>query len=166
MKKPCERWQDPLREAALTGASSRELTEHLQNCADCAAELKSLEARKAQLDSLLPMLAQGSQPSPDFRANVLAAARAGDKEKHGQPWKFAVLAGALVTFAIVVVVVSLRRQITGPDATNDLAVAQKLAEWHAPSDTLLAVPGQEFWRSTPKLGQSYLRVPAKKVQEE
>jgi anti-sigma factor RsiW len=166
MTNACEKWNDSLREAALTGASTRELSEHLQTCADCTAELKYLEARKAQLDSLLPMLAQGSQPSPDFRANVLAAARAIGEKKHAQPWKFGVLAGALATVAILVVVVSLRRQTAPPVSTSELAVAQKLAEWRAPSDTFLATPGQEILRTTPKLGQSYLSVPVKKVQEE
>jgi hypothetical protein len=51
-------------------------------------------------------------------------------------------------------------------AGTDLAAAQKLAEWRAPSDVLLATPGQEILRTSPKLGESYLRVPAKKNEEE
>jgi hypothetical protein len=166
MKNACEKWKDALSETVLTGASSPELAEHLQTCAVCAAQLNNLEARKARLDSLLPMLAQGSQLSPDFRANVLGAARATHEKKHAQPWKFGILAGALAAVAILVVVVSLRRQSAPTVSANDLAVAQKLAEWRAPSDAFLATPGQEILRSTPKLGQSYWSVPVKKVEEE
>ncbi|MGH9678027.1 MAG: hypothetical protein ACRD36_13065 [Candidatus Acidiferrum sp.] len=166
MKNACEKWQEPLSEAALTGASSPELAEHLQSCADCAAQLKKLEARKAQLDSLLPMLAQSSQPSPDFRANVLAAARAADKKKHTHPWRLWALAGASAAIAVLVVGIARQRSTTPLVSTNELAVAQKLAEWRAPSDTFLSTPGQEFLLTTPKLGQSYLSVPVKKVEEE
>ena len=49
---------------------------------------------------------------------------------------------------------------------DELAAAQKLAEWRAPSDALLATPGQEIVKTTPKLGESYLNVPVKKDEEE
>jgi hypothetical protein len=49
---------------------------------------------------------------------------------------------------------------------DELAAAQKLAEWRAPSDGLLATPGQEILRTMPKIGESYLNVPAKKDEEE
>jgi hypothetical protein len=59
----------------------------------------------------------------------------------------------------------LRRN--GPAVTGDeLAAAQKLAEWRAPSDGLLKTPGQEILMTTPRLGNSYLNVPVKTDEEE
>jgi hypothetical protein len=159
MKNSCEKWQDALRGAALTGASTPELSTHLQTCVNCSETLKNLEARKARLDALLPMVARGSQPSPDFRARVLAAAEAADGRKHGRAWRIWALAGASAALAVLVVVVSLRRQPSVSPA--ELAAAQKLAEWRAPSDAFLATPGRDLLLSTPKLGQSYLHVPVK-----
>jgi hypothetical protein len=49
---------------------------------------------------------------------------------------------------------------------NELAALQKLTEWRAPSDALLATPGQEILRTMPRLGESYLNVPVKKDEEE
>ena len=49
---------------------------------------------------------------------------------------------------------------------DELAAAQKLAEWRAPSDGLLVTPGQEMLLTMPRLGESYLNVPLKKDEEE
>ena len=49
---------------------------------------------------------------------------------------------------------------------KELAAVQRLAEWRAPSDALLATPGQEILRTMPRLGESYLNVPVKKNEEE
>jgi hypothetical protein len=55
----------------------------------------------------------------------------------------------------------------GPAVPGDeLANAQKLAEWRAPSDSLLLTPGHEILNTTPKLGKSYLNVPVKTDEEE
>jgi hypothetical protein len=53
---------------------------------------------------------------------------------------------------------------TIPD--KELAPAQKLAEWRAPSDSLLVTPGQDIMRTMPRLGESYLNVPVKTDEEE
>ncbi len=87
MKNACEKWKDQLREAALTGARAQELAEHLQSCANCYAELRDLEARKARLDSSLPLVAQGVRPSADFRLRVLAAAEAAGKGRRMPRWQ-------------------------------------------------------------------------------
>ena len=166
MKNSCEKWRDALREAALTGTSSPELSVHLQTCANCSETLKALEERKTRLDALLPMLAGEAEPSPDFRARVLAAAEAADRKTQIRPWRIWTLAGASAALAVVVIVVALRRQTQPTVSPAELAVAQKLAEWRAPSDSFLATPGQDFLSSTPKLGQSYLHVPAKKSSGE
>ena len=39
---------------------------------------------------------------------------------------------------------------------EELSAAQKLAQWRAPSDSLLKTPGQEILKTTPKLGELYL----------
>ena len=170
MKKACEKWRDQLLEAALAGATAKGLEEHLRACANCSEELSELRARKARLDALLPLMAQGAGPSPDFRARVLAAAEAASERKRARPWRVWTLAGvtAVILAALVIGVTSHRRtaRTVPPD---ELAAAQTLAEWRAPSDVLLANPGQEILRKMPRLGESYLRVPAKiplKVNEE
>ena len=167
MKNACEKWKDDLQEAALTGARTPELAEHLQTCAHCSAELRELEARKARLDALLPRVAQGAQPSADFRARVVAAAEAAGKRRWMLRWQAWTLAGAAAAAATVIVVGAVRhRGTTAKIPPEELAGAQKLAEWRAPSDSLLATPGQEILRTTPKLGESYLHVPMKAIEEE
>ncbi len=49
---------------------------------------------------------------------------------------------------------------------DELAAAQKLAEWRAPSDGLLVTPGQEILRTMPRLGESYWNVAVKTDEEE
>jgi anti-sigma factor RsiW len=167
MKRACEKWKDRLLEAALAESAGEELAEHLRTCADCATELKTLEARRARLDALLPLVAQGSEPSVDFRARVLAAAEAAHGIKRTPRWRVWTLAGATATAATVLVLGAwwyrgMAREIPPEEVT----AAQKLADWRAPSDSLLATPGQEILRTTPKLGESYLNVPSKKLEEE
>lgn len=167
MRNVCEKWKDQLREAALTGESTSELAEHLQACGNCSAELRQLEARTARLDTLLSLMVQDAQPSVSFRARVLAAAEAGGKRRRMPRWQAWTLVGAAGTAAIVLVVGAVwHRGTTGKIQPEELAAAQKLAEWRAPSDSLLATPGQEILRTTPKLGELYLNVPMKEVEEE
>ncbi len=166
MKDACENWKEPLREAALTGTTAKDLEEHLRSCANCSAELDEVRARAARLDALLPLVAQGAEPSADFRARVLAAVAA-KEGKRGRPWRVWTLAGATVVLVtlLVVGVTSLRRN--GPAIpAGEVAAAQKLAEWRAPSDGLLRTPGQEILKGMPRLGQSYLNVPVKTDEEE
>ncbi len=162
MKKACEKWKDQLLEAALTGATAQDLEEHLRACTNCSEELSELRARKARLDAQLPLTAQGAGPSADFRARVLAAAEAASERKRAQPWRVWTLAGvtAVILAALVMGVTSYRRTARTVPA-DELAAAQTLAEWRAPSDVLLANPGQEILRKMPRLGESYLHVPVK-----
>jgi anti-sigma factor RsiW len=161
------KWKDALLDAALTGRPEPALEEHMKTCAACAAEFAALQARRAQLDSLLPFVAQGAEPPPDFRVRVLAAAEA-EAEGAGHAagvsslsgWRVAAAAALIV--AALVVALRLHRPPTAvstPPAA-EIAAAEKLAEWRAPSDVLLATPGREILRGAPKLGESYLRVPA------
>ena len=163
MKSACEKLKDQLLEAALTGARAQDLELHLRDCKDCTAELRELESIKARQDSLLPLLVRGSQPSADFRARVLATAEAESERKRAPRWRVWALVGATVAAATVFVV---QRGIVRRGEAQELAAAQKLAEWRAPSDSLLKTPGQEILKTTPKLGESFLTVPVNKVEEE
>jgi hypothetical protein len=167
MKDACEKWKDQLLEAALTGAMEKDLEEHLRGCVKCSAELDEVRARAARLNTLLPLVAQGTEPSADFRARVLAAARAAGEGKRARSWRIWTLAGAAAAVAVVLVIgVKVQRRTARMIPVDELAAAQKLAEWRAPSDGLLVTPGQEMLLTMPRLGESYLNVPLKKDEEE
>jgi hypothetical protein len=167
MKETCDKWKDRLLEAALTGAATKDFEEHLRSCATCSRELDAVRARKARLEELLPLVARGSEPSADFRARVLAATAAAREGKRAWPWRAWTLAGAATMVVVVLMLgVTLRRKTPGMIPGDELATAQKLAEWRAPSDSLLMTPGQEIIGTMPKLGESYLNVPVKKDEEE
>ena len=167
MKNACKERRDQLLEAALTGVMMDDLGEHLRTCTNCSIELDDLQARKERLDALLPLVARGAEPSEDFRARVLAAAEGAIEEKRARPWRAWTLAGAVAAVATALIIgVIWYRGASRTIPENELAAAQKLAEWRAPSDTLLATPGGEILRTMPRLGDSYLNVPVKKAEEE
>ena len=167
MKNACEKWKDKLLEAVLTASTAKDLEEHLRSCANCSAELDELRARKSRLDALLPLVAQGAEPPADFQARVLAAARAASEGKRARPWRVWTLAGAAAMVVVVLMIgVTLQRRAARMIPGNELAAAQKLAEWRAPTDGLLTTPGQEILKSMPKFGESYLKVPVKTDEEE
>jgi len=167
MKNACEKWKDLLREAALTGAMAKDLEEHLRSCAKCSAELDEVRARNARLDALLPLVARGAEPSANFRVRVLAAAAAAREGKRARPWRVRTLAGAAaVVVVVLMIVVTWQRRTVGLIPGDEVAAAQKLAEWRAPSDSLLVTPGQEILKTMPKLGKSYVNVPVKTDEEE
>ncbi len=68
--------------------------------------------------------------------------------------------------ALMIIGVTLYRRTTRTVPEDELAAAQKLAEWRAPSDALLVTPGQEILRTMPRLGESYMNVPVKIDEEE
>jgi hypothetical protein len=175
MKNDCAKWKDQLLEAALTGTSPRTpaggLAEHMSKCANCTAELSALRAARERLDTFLPLVAQGAEPSVDFRARVLAAAEATRKTTHETTrggawpgWQWAAAAALIV--AALVIGLTLHRKAGQSVPQNELAAAQKLSEWRAPSDVLLETPGREILQTTPRLGESYLPVPAKTDRED
>jgi ElaB/YqjD/DUF883 family membrane-anchored ribosome-binding protein len=167
MKNACEKWKYQLLEAALTATTAKGLEEHLRSCVNCSGELDEVRVRKARLDALLPLVTQGAEPSADFRARVLVAAGAANEGKRARPWRVWALAGATaVVVGVLMVGLTLLRR-NGPAVPEDeLAAAQKLAEWRAPSDRLLMTPGQEILKTMPRLGKSYLNVPVKTDEEE
>lgn len=157
MTDTCAQWKDPLLEAALTEAVSDKLSHHLSQCRGCAAKLDALRARKQRLDSLLPLVARGAEPSSDLSVRIIAAAEASETQYRPHFWRNWALAGAAALIAIVAVVLSGHR----PSGLTEMELrqAQALAQWQAPTDVLLQTPGQEFLNSTPKLGESYLPMP-------
>jgi hypothetical protein len=166
MKGACERWKDQLLEAALAGVTAKDFEEHLRSCAICSSELDVVRARKARMDKLLPLVAQGSEPSPDFRARVLVAAAAVREGKRARPWRAWTLAGATAAIVVLMIGATIYRRTRQTIPADELAAVQKLAEWRAPSDSLLVTPGQDMLRTMPRLGESYLSVPAKTDEEE
>lgn len=167
MKNDCAKYGDQMVEAALTGEVARELGEHMAHCADCAQELERLRAKQKEMDAFLPLLARGAEPSAGFRTQVLAAAEATDERKRALRWQSWVLVGASATLVAVITTGWIREQKKSQEAREtEIAAAQKLAEWRAPSDVLLETPGNEILRTTPKLGESYLKAGAKKNREE
>ena len=167
MKNDCRKLKDQLLEAALTGTASGHLEEHALKCAHCAEELEVLRARRERLDALLPLVAQGAEPPAEFRARVLAAAEAASEAKRGQPRRLWGLAGAMaVIVAMLLIGLTMHRRAVRTVPETELAAAEKLVEWRAPSDVLLETPGREILRTTPRLGESYLHVPVKTDEEE
>jgi hypothetical protein len=166
MKDACVRWKDQLLEAALTGAMTKDFEEHLRSCMVCSRELDLVRARRVGLDDLLPLVARGAEPRADFRARVLAAAGTAGGANRARQWRLWTLAGATVAMVVMVIGATIywRAAQTIPD--KELAPAQKLAEWRAPSDSLLVTPGQDIMRTMPRLGESYLNVPVKTDEEE
>jgi hypothetical protein len=129
--------------------------------------MDEVRARAARLEALLPLVAQGAEPSADFRARVLAAAGAAGEGKRAKSWRIWTLAGAAAAAVVVLMIgVNLQRRTARMISVDELAAAQKLAEWRAPSDGLLVTPGQEMLRTIPRLGKSYLNVPVKMDEEE
>ncbi len=64
------------------------------------------------------------------------------------------------------IVLTLHRGTVPAVPEAELAAAEKLVEWRAPSDVLLETPGRDILRATPRLGESYLHVPVKTDEEE
>ena len=81
MKNECAKYKDLLLEAALSENSAGVLDQHLRQCGACANELAGLRARRERLDTLLPLVLGAAEPSPGFRARVLAEAESANASK-------------------------------------------------------------------------------------
>ena len=49
--------------------------------------------------------------------------------------------------------------LRGASHPQEMAAAEKLAHWQAPTDALLEFPGPQILRDGPQLGETYLLVP-------
>lgn len=159
----CREWKDRLLETALGAPVHGEpvqgepadarLAAHLRACAGCAAALEELAARRAQMDAAVRQLVGGAEPSPAFRARVLAAAETLPVTGAGQPaWL-----GALAAVAVMV----LAGVLLQPPAPAPRP-APSLSEWRSPTDWLLRTPGDELLRSTPRVGDFYFPLESEK----
>ena len=158
----CAQWKDALLEAALNDAPTRDLAAHLAACPRCAQHLMALRAQRERMDALLPLVAQAQDPSPDFRARVLAAVEAGRSPKPKSFWLDWRWAAAAAATAAVFIALTLHHNASSDIPAEELASAQRLTEWRAPSDFLLQAPAGNILRAAPKLGESYLPgVPAR-----
>jgi len=104
MKNACESWKDQLLEAALTGSLTAGLEEHLRTCTICSEELDNVRVAGRSWTHCLPLVAQGSEPSANFRARVLAAAEAAREGKRARPWRVWTLAGATAVVVAVLMI--------------------------------------------------------------
>ena len=153
----CAKWKDPLLEAAVTETASSALEAHLSLCARCTQQLAVLRAKQERLDALLPLVAQGAEPSEEFRARVLSATEAASAQRRARLWPTWSLTGGTAVIAAVLVIGWALYRKAGPAVPEaELAAAEKLTEWRAPSDVLLEATGTDILRTTPKLGESYL----------
>jgi len=164
MTTDCKKWHDALLDAALTGIPENELGRHLSGCSRCTQQLTELRSKRERMDALLPLVVQGNEPSPGFRARVVAAASEKDQKHRRRFWPLAAAAAVLVA-ALGIGIGQLERSRTYISA-NEHVAAQKLAEWRAPTDVLLEAPAPETQEALPKLGESYFQVPTNKDWEE
>ena len=154
----------------LTGADQQEFDQHIETCASCRREVQALRSDLG----LLALSTAGARPparSKDRLMRAIAAEPRGVQARapqavprRGLSWA---LIPAVIALGLLVAVGNLWRQNSALRAAQqELAAAQKLSQWRAPSDTLLTTPGSEMLRSVPRIGQTYLSVPAKSSQED
>ena len=159
MKNDCGKWKNQLLDAAWGDVEATgELQNHLSQCADCETELAGLRARRERLESLLPLLAKETEPSPDLRARIVAAAEAATDRRHPMQWRLWATVGAVTAMVLLMLFLVFGRRTRVTEA--DLRGAQALAQWRAPTDVFLRTPGQDLLNSTPRLGESYITIPA------
>jgi anti-sigma factor RsiW len=162
MKNPCVQWKDQLLEAALGAAMGTKLEAHLAQCAHCADELGRLRARRERLDIMLPLIA-AAEPRPELSARILAT-EATNAHRYAIGWRQWAAAAAATG---IVMAVMLGRILSQRASQSDLELkrAQELAQWRAPTDVLLRLPGRHFLNTPPKLGESYLTLPGTRKGE-
>jgi anti-sigma factor RsiW len=164
MKSQCAKWKEQLLDAALEQTENVELERHLQTCSDCARELATLRMRQEKLDDLLPLLLRGVEPPPEFRARLLAAAEAGTEPRGlSRGWLWCV--GGGVSALLVAILISGPGRRTAPTVTPaNLAAAEALVHWRAPTDVLLDSHGPDILKDMPRVGGSYLERPLQQMR--
>lgn len=142
MKRDCMKWKDELLEAALGRTGDTKFYRHLEDCRQCAHELETLRLRQSDLERLLPLLVQEVEPGPEFLSRIRSAIEVGSAPRPLNGWLVATAAAALVCLLIIA---SARFRRVRPSITStELATAEALAQWRAPTDELLNTPVQEF----------------------
>ncbi|MFQ5927595.1 MAG: zf-HC2 domain-containing protein [Terriglobia bacterium] len=148
----CREWEERLLDSALdalNGSALSEMEEHLESCPGCAAAGVALRRRREQLDTALRQLVPAAEPSPAFRARVLAALEARRAPRAWYPAQVGVLAAVAIVVLGGVFLGRLSERgtsITPPAAT--------LSDWRSPTEGLLRSAADE-WLQAPRLGQFY-----------
>lgn len=154
---PCPAWRDPLLDFVLGGlgpVAVRELEDHLRVCPPCADALVELRARAQELDAALTQFVRRAEPSPDFRARVLAALDARPSPAlHGLAAQAALAAAALFLLAGALLP-SLGPRLAGRPQPEPHPVLA-LSTWRSPTESLLRSPASSLLNSTPRFGEFY-----------
>jgi anti-sigma factor RsiW len=168
----CLERKDSLLEAALSDAPEAALQDHLQKCPGCREQLATLRARRTRMESALPLIAQGPEPSVEFHARVMQAATVQKPQPRmslrnwftlsRRRWAPAIPVLAVVAVAAVLLAAKQYRKRT---ADEELAAASRLANWQSPTASLLQTPGQELLRGTPRIGETYFNISAPTQRE-
>ena len=159
MTNSCPEWTERLMDAALSNEVHAALGDHLKRCERCAAALTALRRRREQMDSLLPLLVRGAEPSLGFRARVLAATEYSLPRR--RPWlaRAGALAAATAVIVAVIVLGSVWRFHVNKNKSNAILYAS-VAEWRSPTEALLRSGSSEILRSSPRLGELYFPLAA------
>ncbi len=152
----CPKWKDGLLDLALGVPAPSKLEAHLKTCAACSAALVELRARRQQMDTVLPRLMRGIEPSGALRARLMALPETAPPRTQAWPARVRVLAAAALVFvAAVTLVISSHRRM-GPREPDQVFVSGGgLAEWQSPTGSLLRSSAGELIRSGPDLGRFY-----------
>ncbi len=163
----CWECQDALMEAALGGALSAELEQHLERCAGCAGVLARLRTQCEQMDAGVREVVRGTAPSPALRARVLAAVEAENQTFYPRFLKpLAALGGWMAVLLTAVALTRWMRQPAEPEAPPAQVSYTSLAQWRSPTDGLLRSSVTEFLSSSPRLGEGYEELAPKSLPNE
>lgn len=153
--KTCRHWHDRLLDYTLGGLPSvrvAEIQEHVQGCASCAAAVDEMKQRQQRLDAGVTRLVRRAEPSPAFRARVLAGVEAQPEAALWElAWKGVLPAVVLVVLAAVFLPGLANRW----EATTDATSAAALSRWRSPTASLLRSPADALLRESPRLGEFY-----------
>lgn len=144
----CNTWKNRLLDYALGDTERPEVESHSKICPDCSAALETLHQQQEQIDAGLRHLVRAGQPSPGFRARVLAASET------RPAWGHVGWAGAVAALAVLVLAV-LFLNPSRPKPDPAMLAAEDLSRWHSPTEMLLISPADEWLDSTPRLGEYY-----------
>lgn len=149
-------WKEGLLDLALGASVSRELEAHLKTCPACSEALAELRACRQQMDEVLPEMMRGIEPSPAFRARLIASLEEHPLRTRGWPTWASVTATVAVVVAVALLLISPRRWRTSPRGQHRVSVVRVgLAEWQSPTAHLLHSPANDLPQAGPQLGKFY-----------
>jgi hypothetical protein len=152
----CAEWSDRLLDTALGAPTPADLAEHVKTCSACSEALIELQARRQQMDAGLRKLISGMEPLPAFRARLMASLDARSPRRA----RWVVPVGVLATITVVaalgaILTPSVKRWAARNDSLAVSVSGPTLSEWRSPTEVLLRSSGDEYLRSSPRLGEFY-----------